>query len=240
VTGNSPKPSNDHGFTLLEMLVVLLITSLIFVLLMEALNQVFHMQTRLETRNEGSIDEELAAVWLRDAVAGLQPDQRLAPHVFRGDAHRIEGITTNPVSAQRGGVPTVISLSIESDRLKGESFLRYEDGETRVTLLSKPIDDMRFRYLGDGGDAFDDWPPHFADAPQIPRLILVEWGRGDRFGQLALAAQGPSMPMPSTAGVFGLSGGNGDSSAVSPAPDTGPMPSAGGPISIGPNPYGLP
>ncbi len=216
------------GFTLLEMLVVLLITSLIFTLLMAALRQTLSVQERLDALGGDSVAEQLATDWLRGTIAGLQPDERLGPNVFHGETHQITGLTTQPVTVERSGMPTVIALRIESDRIKGQSVLQYDDGTTKLELLRRAADDMRFRFIGDDGQAQDAWPPIASDPPQIPRLILVEWGKGETAGELALSPQGPVLPRPGD--IFGNGpGGN------TPGGGLGGLSPVGGPGGLGPN-----
>ena len=93
-----------RGFTLMEMLVVLVITSLAAGLLMQASTQVLGLQARLNAQLDGLRGPALGADWLRQVVQGLQPDYDDGANRFRGSARGFAGLTTNALSGSYGGL----------------------------------------------------------------------------------------------------------------------------------------
>ncbi|QSI75593.1 type II secretion system protein [Niveibacterium microcysteis] len=195
------------GFTLLEMLVVLAITSMVFALLMESLQQAFRIQLKLNEVTSDSTGGALADAWFRDLIEGLQPGERLSPQVFKGESTALSGLTLRPVSASSEGMPTQFTLSLVVDRQQQVTRLRYRDATLEAELHAFPSAEVRFVYQDDDGAEFEQWPPNRNDPPQIPALVRVVWGKsGADFGELVARPSGPVVPLPAAAGIFGIGG----------------------------------
>ena len=64
--------SIPRGFTLLEMLVVLILTGMITGILIQGLDQVFRLQTHFGRELFNSQQGEMYAEWFRESVNGLK------------------------------------------------------------------------------------------------------------------------------------------------------------------------
>ena len=125
-----------RGFTLLEMLVVLLIAGMALALTSQALSQYRRAHERVSASTQGGREYRMAERWFRDSVSGLyavgppgtpgapaippaSPGQEEVP-VFRGQARGFSGLTLLPVLAGQG-VPTLQSWSITPTRAGNEA-----------------------------------------------------------------------------------------------------------------------
>ena len=166
-----------RGFTLMEMLVVLVITSLAAGLLMQASTQVLGLQARLNAQLDGLRGPALGADWLRQVVQGLQPDYSDGAHRFAGTARGFAGLTTNPLSGGYGGLEPFV-LVLEYDAATDSTALRYAPGAGPGVVAARMADALpaqgagaapvlmrwpgsapRWRYWDDKGEPHEDWPP---------------------------------------------------------------------------------
>ena len=83
------------GFTLVEMLVVLLIVGMVSGLLFDGAAQLMSMQARLERQLTTVRGEALRADWSRQVVQGIQPDYADGKQVFKGTPRGFSGLSTN-------------------------------------------------------------------------------------------------------------------------------------------------
>jgi len=197
------KPSSQPGFTLVEMLVVLLIVGMVSGLLFEGAAQVMGMQARLERQLTRLRGEALHADWLRQAVQGLQPDYADGKQIFKGSPRGFSGLTTNPLSAGYGALqPFVVTL--RHDAAHNSMLLGYGSGSSASVLLSWPGDQGRLRYLDARGEAHEDWPPPLGLWPQLPRAITLEGQRDGAPWLIAAAHFGPTWPIPRPREVMGV------------------------------------
>jgi len=198
-----PGRSSQRGFTLVEMLVVLLIVGMVGGLLFEGAAQVMGMQARLERQLTRLRGEALHADWLRQAVQGLQPDYADGKQIFKGSPRGFSGLTTNPLSAGYGALqPFVVTL--RHDAAHNSMLLGYGSGSSASVLLSWPGDQGRLRYLDARGEAHEDWPPPLGLWPQLPRAITLEGQRDGAPWLIAAAHFGPTWPIPRPREVMGV------------------------------------
>lgn len=196
------KPSFQLGFTLVEMLVVLLIAGMASGLLFEAAAQLMGMQARLERQLTRLRGDGLRADWLRQVVQGLQPDYADGKEIFKGSPRGFSGLTTNPLSAgYSASQPFAVTLT--HDAAQNRMLLGYGSGSSASVLLSWPGDQGRLRYLDDRGEAREDWPPPLGRWPQLPRAITLEGERDGAPWLIAAAHFGPTWPIPRPRDMMG-------------------------------------
>lgn len=196
--------SRKSGFTLLEMLVVLVIVSLVFSLLMGALHQAGMLQMRLSETQDETLGPQMAEDWFRRVIAGIQPDERLAPHVFRGGDRQLSALTLEAIAPANAGIPTAFTLSLEDDSASGKTLVKYTEPGLSFVLMTLDGRDGHFVYEEDSGEESDAWPPRKSDPPQIPSLVRLAWGQGEKAGELAGRPAGPTIPLPRIGALFGL------------------------------------
>lgn len=232
-TGRAVCCGAPRGFTLVEMLVVLIITSLAAGLLMEASTHVLGLQTRLNAQLERLRGPALSADWLRQVVQGLQPDYDDGAHRFKGTARGFAGLTTNALSGAYGGLEP-FAVVLQHDAATDTTTLRYAPGGgagavagsmadalpegpdaagPTVVLLRWPGNAQRLRYWDERGEPHEDWPPPLGQWRPLPSAITLEGdGNGDSDGTgapwLVVAThQGPLWPTLRPRDVMGMGQG---------------------------------
>jgi general secretion pathway protein J len=171
------QPRLNRGFTLLEMLVVMVLTALITTLLMGGLSMVYRLQSRFGPEIFNSQHGAMYADWFRLTINGLMPDYPDGPHLFRGEPDRLSGLTLSPLDQPEGAlVPFAWSLRFNPQ--SGQTQLVYGDAPDSPPILAWPGNAGRFRYLDQQGQAHDNWPPAFGASAQLPVAIRLELPSG--------------------------------------------------------------
>ncbi len=200
----------QRGFTLLEALVVLIITSLVSVVLVQGFGLLLGARTSVQDKlvsvNEALLQQSLFLEPLR----GIVPDYPERPHQFVGAPDRLHGITIRPLQG-RAGTPVPFTLTISYDSRSDSSSLTYqEDNSPPLVVGSWPGRKGGFSYRDLTGEWTPTWPPkNSLDAPQTPWLIRLEKGTGFPANMVAGVAGthrrplrfrdtpfGPETPMP--------------------------------------------
>lgn len=142
-----------RGFTVVEMLVVLIIISMALTLGFQSLGQWQIAEATLDRMSATTRARALVSVWWSDSVRGLTAvDER----PFRGDARSLDGLTLAPVFGQSGTM-TPTRWSLVDDPETGLSLQLDEHGRSRLFALGG-ASEARFRYLSAEGEASDTWP----------------------------------------------------------------------------------
>ena len=200
-----------RGFTLLEMLVVLLIAGMALALTTQALGQYQRAQTRAIANERAGREHRLSEAWFRDSVRGLHPaapndaqaaraTTRLgmggAAPVFSGSASGFTGVTLAPVLAGQG-VPVLQAWRSVRDR-NGVTRLELEE-EGKTLQLSLPrAREIRLHYLDPEGKLHAQWPPRLGLWKQLPEAVLLELvpeAGGSGGALIASAVLGPRDPL---------------------------------------------
>lgn len=195
--------STQLGFTLVEMLVVLLIVGMVSSLLFEGAAQLMAMQARLERQLKALRGDTLHADWLRQVVHGLQPDYAGGKRIFKGSPSGFSGLSTNPLSADYGALQP-FTVMLARDAAHNSMLLTYDSGNKATALLVWPGDEGRLRYLDDKGEPHEDWPPPLGLWPQLPSAITLEGERDGAPWLVAAAPFGPTWPIPRPSDLFGV------------------------------------
>jgi len=199
------------GFTLLEMLVVLLIAGMALALTTQALGQYQRAQTRAVANERAGREYRLSEAWFRDSVRGLYPAapkdaQATRPTtklgmgggapVFEGTAEGFRGVTLAPVLAGQG-VPVLQVWRSVRDR-NGVTRLELEE-EGKTLQLSLPrARDLRLHYVDPEGKLHEQWPPKLGVWKQLPEAVLLELipeAGGTGGALIASAVLGPRDPL---------------------------------------------
>ena len=163
------------GFTLVEILVVLIIAGLASAILLQALAQVYKLQARFGQQLAQSQEGAMYADWYRQIVQGLQTDFPLGKDLFVGSPTSLSGLSTGPLSADDYGAPVKLSLTMAYDRDTDATRLQYESGNQRAALFVWPgRAGGKFSYLDAKGEPHDQWPPAMGQWPQLPAVILLQ------------------------------------------------------------------
>lgn len=188
------------GFTLIEMLVVLIIVGLVGAILFSSYQRILDIRIRLAAFLDGTDAPTLVAGWFRNSVEGLLPDQKDGADVFSGTPRRLVGLSTAPIDGTPG-VPTRIVWELVFDAASTRTELTYRNGEAApLTVASWPSDRGGLSYCGPSLTCSDSWPPPGttgqAPASQLPALIVLQAVRGIDDWPIAAAPQSAREPLP--------------------------------------------
>lgn len=184
------------GFTLIEMLVVLVIVALISGLVLTAYERILDIRVRLAAFLDGTDAPTLVADWFRGSIERLLPDQKDGNDVFVGTAQKLIGLSVAPVDGTQG-LPTRIEWDLVFDPRLGRTLLRYRSGtQEPMTIASWPGTRGGFRYCGSDLVCSDSWPPSDRVEAQLPALIVLEAIRGIEDWPIAGAPQAARNPPP--------------------------------------------
>ena len=169
--------STEKGFTLLEVIVVLMISSLIATILFQGLSLV--LDTRFRVANALTRIEVtgLQSSIITSPLRGMVPDHSNEPGVFAGDGRSLKGLTLNPLYGTNGA-PTAFAMELGYDLTDNLTALTYyELGYDAVVLARWLGNTGGFSYRGRTGDWNRTWPPTGVDRPvQVPRTVRIDTG----------------------------------------------------------------
>lgn len=195
--------TRHSGFTLVEILVVLVIVGLVSSILLQALDQVYRLQGRFGWQLAQSQQGAMYADWFRQVVQGLQTDYPDGKEKFKGDETQFEGVTTSPLSTNYGA-PTMIALSLQFDRAENLTRLRYTERDRKTELYAwRGKKAGRFIYIDQTGERHENWPPPFGVWPQLPNTILLQSQRDGEPQLLAAVPRGSLEPKAKPFNPFG-------------------------------------
>jgi prepilin-type N-terminal cleavage/methylation domain-containing protein len=163
----------QRGFTLIEMLVVLIITALVSGVLFQALERSYSLQRRFGTELFKVQQGQMAIDWYRQTVQGLYPDQPNASNIFKGDAVSFTGLTTNPLGEEYGA-PTPIQWALVARTDQPRVDLVYREHGQDTVIASWQGTEAKFAYYDEQQVAHDTWPPALGLFPQLPRQVQLE------------------------------------------------------------------
>ncbi|WP_334021624.1 PulJ/GspJ family protein [Alteromonas sp. S015] len=155
---NFMKPKRaERGFTLLEMMVVLVIVSLISVLLMQGFSFVIGLQERIRVQLVTVQNVELKEQWFRLVTRAIIREDTAPDDRFQGDNNQFSGTTLQPLH-NKLGVPTQVQWRIEYDG-ENTSLFYSEADEEPIRIISWRGREQSFQYLDEEGVFHDEWPP---------------------------------------------------------------------------------
>ena len=192
---------SSSGFTLLEILVVMILTSMITAILLQGLQQVYRLQVHFGAEMFSSQQGAMRIDWFRTSINGIMPDYMDGKNKFKGEPRRISGQTTAPLEAPDGALAPFI-WRIDFDPKTGEMALYAGEGSDATIVLTWPGNEGRFLYLDEDGRAQDFWPPLLGKPPQVPLMVLVETGAAGKARKIIAVPRGPDKPWPKQADVI--------------------------------------
>lgn len=174
------------GFTLLEMLVVLVMVSLFALLLFHSLQFLNHAR---QSAARHSLDQRITVLqenWLRNVIGGLVVEPYPLPPQFWGDPTGFQGQTLQALT-QPTGMPTLVELRLQT-RSDGVRLLYAEShwqGRPPWVLAYWPnARSAAFSYLDARGANYNNWPlpapPNsFLPPPELPSRVLLRVAQAD-------------------------------------------------------------
>ncbi len=187
----------SRGFTLVEILVVMIITGFIVAILLQSLHQIFRLQTHFGSEIFHTQNGAMYADWFRQSINGLMPDYKDGKHKFRGEQQQMSGLTLSPLGLE-GGALTPFAWRLEFDPRSGQTGLYYGDaGEKQPALpmLAWQGNSGRFIYIDAENEHHDSWPPFVGKWQQLPRAIYLESGAAEQRRLIVAIPRGPDEPL---------------------------------------------
>lgn len=188
------------GFTLLEMLVVMLIAGMALMLTTQALGQYRRAHSSAILSERTGREFRLSEAWFRESIRGLHPAgapaDGSADARFAGTPEQCSGITLAPVLAGQG-VPVAQTWRIASDGAGNPRLELEEDGKSLVLSLPR-ASRMLLHYMDSRGVLHDRWPPRLGQWKELPDAVLLELvpePDGSGGGLIGSAIAGPLDPL---------------------------------------------
>ena len=138
--------SNQTGFTLIEVLVVLIIVGMISSTLFQALEQAYRLQDRFGMELFKVQQGQMAADWYRQTVQGLHPDYPDGRNIFHGEDREFSGLTGNPLGDEYGAL-TPVTWKIRNNQQNSTTELVYIEEKRETPVLTWRGNQARFIYL---------------------------------------------------------------------------------------------
>lgn len=198
-----PDRDNQAGFTLIEVLVVLIIVGMTSGVLFQALERAYRLQERFGMELFNAQQGQMAADWYRQTIQGLHPDYPDGRNIFQGKDKEFSGLTSNPLGDEYGA-PTPITWKIRNHQQNGTTELVYIEEKHETPVLTWRGNQARFIYFDEKQIPYDSWPPPLGLPTQLPKQIqLVAQNAGESFNIVA-SPMGPASPWPRPQDIFGI------------------------------------
>ena len=195
----------QNGFTLMEVLVVLVLVSLLSGLLMDGFGYVLRLRSSVTQQLKKQRILQLQEYWLRNLLGGLitisleyKPTET---ELFHGNASSLEGQSLNALEIP-AGIPQRFSLALSQTAELIE--LKYQTGEKTQWVLGKwPAQKAVFRYLDDQGNWTATWPPQLGvKTQQLPQAIQLQIDSEANPVNWIISIVGPKNPKPTLEELF--------------------------------------
>jgi len=160
------------GFTLMEILVVLVISSATSVVLFQALDRVNRLRGGVDGGLPAMQQNSMAAEWYRLTVRGLISSGSEGGRKFRGDAHEWEGMTINPLG-EGAGIATPIRWKLLFEPADGLIHLIYLQDNRPASILTWQGCKPAFVYFDPAGGRHDAWPPPLGQHAPLPQIVFL-------------------------------------------------------------------
>jgi prepilin-type N-terminal cleavage/methylation domain-containing protein len=193
------------GFTLIEMLVVLIIVAMISAIVVTSYQRILDIRVRLAAFLDGVDAPTMIAGWFRGSVEGLIADQKGGADVFAGTSQRFTGLSVAAIDGT-AGVPTRIDWELAFDPVASRTALSYRrDDRAAMMVASWPGDRGQLRYCDPRLVCSAYWPPAnqlgsqqlgTGTASQLPALIILDAVRGTEEWPIVAAPQADRDPRP--------------------------------------------
>lgn len=173
------KLAREQGFTLIEIIVVIVLFSLITTLSIQGIGYVLGQRARMAQFQQDMVTTTLRHQWFVEAVEGLAVPPEDEAYIFTGSAREFHGFSLAPLISPE--VPgTYISWKLLA--VSGLQSLVYyqstasnaERADAEIPVVTGIAGDAYFRYLDDSGIFHLQWPPVDRSANRVKSNTLPE------------------------------------------------------------------
>jgi general secretion pathway protein J len=182
---NKDFKSFSSGFTLMEVMVVLVIVSLVTTLMMQGFSFVMQIRMGLLHHQEQQVTDRLFSHWFQKIVGGISPGfddpdgwiidfhrRNSETNSFSGTPSTIRGLTFSALG-KKSGVPAPFFMEL---RQAGNTVDLYYGGGRKKEgwqLGAFAAKTAQFLYLDHTGRWHDQWPPEKKWQDRVPRGISL-------------------------------------------------------------------
>lgn len=160
-----------RGLTLLEMLVVLVLTAMLAGLLVQSLGFFLAKYDAVRRLQSRSLEQTVQQRWFVASVQNILPIEN-PNRRFEGDSSQFRATTLAPLGAE-SGTPSLISWAISQEE-NGAPEVRYSEGTASSWLIAvSRAETLSFQYADKSGGWHDRWPIAGNRAGQIPAMIRM-------------------------------------------------------------------
>jgi len=165
-----PGHHRQRAFTLIEMLVVLVITSLLVTVIMQGFGYSMGLYQRVQTTQKNAYSEVLAYNWLRETLS-QQVAARPGGHGLDGQRQELTTYSFQPL-VQPPGARALINWQVLQE--PGALRLQYEEAGQQFLVYEWPESTGEFEYLDVKGNWHPVWPVEKTDPPHLPEAVRLQ------------------------------------------------------------------
>ena len=195
---------HELGFTLIEVLVVLILVGMISGVLFQILERAYQLQNRFGQEIFKVQHGQMTQQWYRQTVQGLYPDRPDGANLFRGDEREFSGLSLNPLDDNYGS-PTPITWRLGSNLQDDTTQLIYVSAAGSIPLISWHGSQASFIYFDDQHAAHTRWPPPLGKFKPLPDQIQLQTQDDGEPITLVASPMGPTEPQLPPPNLFGPS-----------------------------------
>lgn len=206
---------HEAGFTLLEALVCLAITSLVAVLVLDSVRLAGSGAVRIGRFVSTEMNARIDMTVLREAVGATRPEHIETERAFAGTATGFGGYTTRsalPESAASAYYTVTLAGDDDTIALIYREGLEEDENDRRWRIMSWPASEARFEYRDpDTGRWEESWPPaslasrfERARASVVPNLPTGQTARLTRAPHCAYLPSAIRLTVETANGDYGL------------------------------------
>ena len=162
----------QKGLTLLELLVVLLLTTMISAFLFDTGSNLAGLFVRIDSFSEDVKRKRVADSWIRDVIGSSVASHRVdSNQSFVGNSTSLSGLTMMPILGEQGKLARFNFNLV--DRPFGTE-LRYRQDDRGSFGLYEWKSEAKLVYVNSKGSEFPDWPPEAGLSGSLPSLVIIE------------------------------------------------------------------
>ncbi len=192
----------SQGFTLLEILVVLVLLSMVMTMLMQGLSLIYELRGRILVQIDQQRVILLREHLLSDLISGITPDAPQDDAVFAGDENGFYGLSLQSLQGDVG-VPGVVRLWVVSSKQNQQNCLLYQqDAYPEVEMGCWQNRDIRFTFIDEHGVRYDEWPLANSNLPQLPSAVALQVGEGEMASGWFLPIRARTHPRATVQDIF--------------------------------------
>ncbi len=189
--------ASERGFTLIEMIVVLVIASMALMLGFQSLTQWQHAQDALTRVTASNRSLGLVESWWR---ASATSETAVLDSPFKGSTDSFQGFSISPVFGTAGATTETV-WRLRTPKPDGDGILlELEEGGQQHLFELSGVRSARFSYVSGDGRTSDQWPMTLGKGEEdtnLPALIQLslEGDDGQPIAIWVAAVSGPLDPV---------------------------------------------